>query len=228
MAVGSRLLEEAGERLAQVDRDDRRGCLHRAQTCARRHGRRRACGRGGGGLELWRGSGQFWTVWRGGRAGSGSGSRAGSGSGSRGGSRAACVRPAVGLALLPGLCGRRKGRLKGRLWIRLWIRLWERLRARARGRALRSRTEVVARRGDGHAHQVGVVVHRAHDGRHDRREGLRLARHLVQLRAVEEVDTAVGLQREVIVLARAVDALEGLLVQPAGARARSSVCRGGE
>ena len=75
--------------------------------------------------------------------------------------------------------------------------------------------EVVARSGDRHAHEVRVGRNRLDDGGHDAREGLRVVRHLRRLRAVEEVDARVCGEREVVVLARAVDALEGLLVEEA-------------
>mmetsp|Transcript_14852 Transcript_14852/g.31492 ORF Transcript_14852/g.31492 Transcript_14852/m.31492 type:complete len:466 (+) Transcript_14852:484-1881(+) len=75
--------------------------------------------------------------------------------------------------------------------------------------------KVVARRRDGHAHEVAVLVDGPDDGGHEDGEDLGLAALLVDGGGVEQVNARVGAEREVVVLAAAVDALEGLLGQQA-------------
>ena len=60
-----------------------------------------------------------------------------------------------------------------------------------------------------------MLVDGTHDRGHDDGEGVIRARLAAHLRAVEEVDAVGGAERKVVVLARAVDAHEGLLVQQA-------------
>ena len=81
------------------------------------------------------------------------------------------------------------------------------------GGLARAEAEVVPGRGDGHAHQVAVLVHgRAHGG-HDDREGVRVLRGLVELRGVQELDAVVGRDAPVVVLPGPVDVVERLLLQ---------------
>mmetsp|Transcript_14853 Transcript_14853/g.31498 ORF Transcript_14853/g.31498 Transcript_14853/m.31498 type:complete len:466 (+) Transcript_14853:484-1881(+) len=76
--------------------------------------------------------------------------------------------------------------------------------------------KVVARRRDGHAHEVAVLVDGPDDGGHEDGEDLGLAALLVDGGGVEQVNARVGAEREVVVLAAAVDAGERLLLQEAG------------
>mmetsp|Transcript_31993 Transcript_31993/g.83717 ORF Transcript_31993/g.83717 Transcript_31993/m.83717 type:complete len:601 (-) Transcript_31993:504-2306(-) len=82
-----------------------------------------------------------------------------------------------------------------------------------RRRLARAEAEVVAGRGDGHAHEVAVLVDGLDDGRHDHSESLRRAGRLRHILDVEQVDAVRRADREVVVLARAVDAVERLLVE---------------
>mmetsp|Transcript_10582 Transcript_10582/g.23936 ORF Transcript_10582/g.23936 Transcript_10582/m.23936 type:complete len:709 (-) Transcript_10582:88-2214(-) len=82
-----------------------------------------------------------------------------------------------------------------------------------RRRLHRSEAEVVARAGDGHAHQVAVLVDAADESRHDDGEHHVVARLGKQLRRVEQLGTLVRGERPVVVLAAAVDLRERLLVQ---------------
>ena len=85
------------------------------------------------------------------------------------------------------------------------------------GRGLHgAEAEVVAGRRDGHAQQVGVHVDGADDRGHEHGEDLLRSRRRGQLLGVEEVDAVGGAEGEVVVLAGAVDAREGLLVEEAG------------
>ena len=60
-----------------------------------------------------------------------------------------------------------------------------------------------------------MLVDGRDDGGHDRREGV-VARGLRDLADVEEVDAVVRADRPVVVLARAVDVVEGLLLEEGG------------
>eukprot|EP00967_Tisochrysis_lutea_P048689 scaffold59563_cov30-Tisochrysis_lutea.AAC.3 len=82
------------------------------------------------------------------------------------------------------------------------------------GRRLHStESEVVSRRGNGHAHKVTVEVNRADHGSHENRENFVRARGLRELLGVEEVDSGVGAERDVVMLAGTVDILEGFLLR---------------
>mmetsp|Transcript_42136 Transcript_42136/g.103897 ORF Transcript_42136/g.103897 Transcript_42136/m.103897 type:complete len:704 (-) Transcript_42136:81-2192(-) len=90
------------------------------------------------------------------------------------------------------------------------------------GGLARAETEVVARRSNGGAHQVAVLVDSRHDGGHDDGEDLSRARSLRHLCDVEEVGAACRADAPVVVLARAVDVVERLLLQERS----KSVCGG--
>mmetsp|Transcript_13972 Transcript_13972/g.25270 ORF Transcript_13972/g.25270 Transcript_13972/m.25270 type:complete len:322 (+) Transcript_13972:887-1852(+) len=84
-----------------------------------------------------------------------------------------------------------------------------------------AQSEVVPRTGDGHAHQISVLVHGGDDGRHDHREGGGVARGLVDLGGVKHHDPVLGGETPVIVFSRSVDIVEGFLLQ----KRRESVTR---
>mmetsp|Transcript_3296 Transcript_3296/g.7121 ORF Transcript_3296/g.7121 Transcript_3296/m.7121 type:complete len:240 (+) Transcript_3296:1398-2117(+) len=73
--------------------------------------------------------------------------------------------------------------------------------------------KVIARCGDDVAQEVWVLVHRPDRSCHDAREGFRCASCCRYLGTVEEVEASVTAEGEVVVLSRAVDPLEGLLMQ---------------
>jgi len=54
------------------------------------------------------------------------------------------------------------------------------------------------------------------DACHNHREKLRITRGFGHLGGVEQVDTSIGAEREVVVLARAVDIVEGLFLDEGG------------
>ena len=81
-----------------------------------------------------------------------------------------------------------------------------------RGRFGRAETVVVARAGYGDAQQVLIVVRGLDDGAEEEQELRVLARGLA---GIEKIDARVGGKRPVVVLAGAVDALEGLFAQQA-------------
>ena len=82
----------------------------------------------------------------------------------------------------------------------------------SRGRFLRAETVIVAREGDGAAQKLLILIHALDErGEHQQEHGV-LARRLA---GGEEVFASVGRERPVNVLARAVDAREGLFVQQA-------------
>mmetsp|Transcript_60321 Transcript_60321/g.127737 ORF Transcript_60321/g.127737 Transcript_60321/m.127737 type:complete len:273 (+) Transcript_60321:455-1273(+) len=83
----------------------------------------------------------------------------------------------------------------------------------------RTKSEVVARAGDGSTHEVTELVHSSNRGGHDDGEDLRLACELHDIGRVEQVVLfAIGHdgQRPVVVLAASVDTLEGLLGEEGG------------
>jgi hypothetical protein len=85
------------------------------------------------------------------------------------------------------------------------------------GRGLaRAEAEVVAGARDGAAEEVAVAVDSVDNGGDDGWEDGRVARGGGDLGGVEEVDAVGGAEGPVVVLARAVDAGEGLLVEEAG------------
>ena len=75
--------------------------------------------------------------------------------------------------------------------------------------------EVVTRRANSHSHQIAVLVNGRDDGGHDRGEGI-ITSSLRDLADVEEVDAVVRADRPVVVLARAVDVVERLLLEEGG------------
>ena len=82
----------------------------------------------------------------------------------------------------------------------------------SRGRFLRAETVIVAREGNGAAQKLLILIHALDErGEHQQEHGV-LARRLA---GGEEVFASVGRERPVNVLARAVDAREGLFVQQA-------------
>ena len=82
----------------------------------------------------------------------------------------------------------------------------------SRGRFLRAETVIVARKGNGAAQKLLILIHALDErGEHQQEHGV-LARRLA---GGEEVFASVGRERPVNVLARAVDAREGLFMQQA-------------
>mmetsp|Transcript_23038 Transcript_23038/g.45947 ORF Transcript_23038/g.45947 Transcript_23038/m.45947 type:complete len:682 (+) Transcript_23038:130-2175(+) len=79
-----------------------------------------------------------------------------------------------------------------------------------------SEAEVVSGRGDGHPHEVAVLVDGGDDGGHDHGEGVGVAGGGVELVGVKEVDAVGGADTPVVVLAGAVDIVEGLLLEEGG------------
>ena len=71
---------------------------------------------------------------------------------------------------------------------------------------------IVARAGHGHTHQVLIIVHSGDDGAEEHEE---LRVFAGGIAGVQQVDAGIGAQGIVVVLAAAVDALEGLLMQQA-------------
>ena len=82
----------------------------------------------------------------------------------------------------------------------------------AGGRFVGAQAVIVAGRGDGGAQEAGVLVHGANDGAAEHQELRVVVRRLAR---IEQVALGRVAEREVDVLARAVHAREGLLVQQA-------------
>ena len=91
-----------------------------------------------------------------------------------------------------------------------------------------SQAEVVSGRGDGHAHEVAVLVHGRAHSRHDHHERVRVRRRLIQLRGMEEHDPVVRRNAPVVVLPGPVDVVKGFscnsATRPRRADTSSMIC----
>mmetsp|Transcript_3737 Transcript_3737/g.6746 ORF Transcript_3737/g.6746 Transcript_3737/m.6746 type:complete len:439 (-) Transcript_3737:596-1912(-) len=86
----------------------------------------------------------------------------------------------------------------------------------SRGGLASAQTEVVARAGNGHAHEVTILINSGKHSSHDDREDVRGARSLSQLLDIHQVGAIISTDRPVIVLARSVHTIKRLLVHQAG------------
>ena len=77
-------------------------------------------------------------------------------------------------------------------------------------------TEVVAGGGDGHAHEISVLVHGGDHGGHDDGEGGLVVAGSVDGAGLEELDAVGGGKGPVVVLTGSVDVVEGLLLEEGG------------
>mmetsp|Transcript_51832 Transcript_51832/g.155565 ORF Transcript_51832/g.155565 Transcript_51832/m.155565 type:complete len:661 (+) Transcript_51832:433-2415(+) len=84
------------------------------------------------------------------------------------------------------------------------------------GRLARSESEVVSGGGDGHAHEVAVLVDGSGDGGHDDGEGVVVPGGLVDILGIEELNAVGGGEGPVVVLAGSVDVVEGFLLEEGG------------
>ena len=118
-------------------------------------------------------------------------------------------------------------RVLGHLTVLDLFQVFRQGRAQVRGHNRRRRfhstqSEIVTRGGNGQTHQVAVFVDGRNQSSHDDREDFRVARRLVQLFRVEQVDASGRTDRPVIVLTGTVDTREWLFVQ----QGRHAVLRG--